>query len=278
MLPDVPAPGIKAPAVPAEQLPVIKQPGNVPPIPDPILDPPQKLPADSSTARKPNDLDLPTTPPKPIVGKAPVPQATTHKILDTNVCTIDYKLEGVVRVSAKIDFWATSDGGRTWQRLRDESNGMPPAKLVLPGDGFYGIRIRPGAGAKPPEPGEEPDCEVEVDTTKPVVKLLEPVMGTGEQFGTVALMWTATDKNLVSNSIKLFYATNPKGPWTVIVEGYKNEGLYRWAVPAGAAGPLYLRVEAMDHAGNVGQHDYPTPIELENGKQRVKVIGISSGK
>lgn len=283
LLPDVPAPGIKAPGVPVidDKFPDVKTPGMLPPLPDPILNPPMKVPpTDHMTARKPNvEREYPaTTPPKPTLDKPATPQSSTHKILDTNICTIDYKLEGVVRVSTKMDFWATNDAGRTWTRLRDENGGMPPAKLVLPSDGIYGIRIRPGGGTKSPEPGEEPDCEIEVDTTKPVVKLLQPMVGTADDTGTVLLSWTATDKNLLSNSINLYYTTRPNGPWEVIVHGYKNEGVYRWAVPTGLTGPIYVRVEAADKAGNVGTHDLATPLELENGKQRVKVIGISAGK
>jgi hypothetical protein len=283
-LPEVPSDNIKAPVIappPEEKIP-LKVPSGIPPIPDPILETPMNVvpPSDVSTVRKPNfDRDIPPiAPPKPMVDKPATSAATTHTILDTNVCTINYKLEGVVRASAKIDFWATNDSGRTWTKLRDESNGMPPAKLVLPGDGLYGIRIRPGGGAKPPEAGEEPDCEIEVDTTKPVVKMLQPTIGSGEDFGTAVLSWTATDKNLLSNSIRLMYATSPKGPWDVIVDGYKNDGLYRWAIPTGLTGPIYVRAEASDRAGNVGMHDLATPIEIETGKQRVKVIGITGGK
>ena len=43
---------------------------------------------------------------------------------------------------------------------------------------------------------------------------------------------------------------------------------------AGLTGPVYLRVEAADRAGNVGRYELPTPVALEVGKQRVKVIGV----
>jgi len=80
--------------------------------------------------------------------------------------------------------------------------------------------------------------------------------------------------NLVSNSINLYYAPKPAGPWQLIVTGYKNTGEYKWALPPGLTGPVYLRAEASDRAGNVGRYESPTPVSLEAGKQRVKVIGV----
>jgi hypothetical protein len=96
--------------------------------------------------------------------------------------------------------------------------------------------------------------------------------------GMMVIGWTASDKNLLGNSISLYYAQKPDGPWNVIVTGYKNEGLYRWALPTTLNGQVYLRVEASDKAGNVGRYDLPTPVALESGKQRVKVIGVGPGQ
>ena len=45
----------------------------------------------------------------------------------------------------------------------------------------------------------------------------------------------------------------------MIVSGYKNEGVYRWSMPTGLTGSIYLRVEATD-AGNVGRMELPSPI------------------
>ena len=95
---------------------------------------------------------------------------------------------------------------------------------------MWGIRIRPGGGIKPPEPLEDPDCVVEIDTAKPSVSLGTPTVVTDE--GTMIIGWTASDKHLLGNSINLYYSDKPEGPWEVIVSGYKNEGVYRWALPA----------------------------------------------
>jgi hypothetical protein len=115
----------------------------------------------------------------------------SHPVFNTRTCIIDYQMDGSARLTSRVDFWATADAGRTWKQIQDAAAGASPAKLTLPGDGVFGIRIRPGGGNRPPEPGEEPDCIVEIDTTSPAVNLLPPSLGTDE--GTVLLTWTAAD-------------------------------------------------------------------------------------
>lgn len=243
--------------------------GVKPPIEVP---PPPAVPPGRSTSTKPSDVPGPT---KTDRGPEPKPVVGSHPILNTRTCTVNYQLDGPTRYPNRIDFWATPDGGRTWTQVKDLNGGIPPAKLMLPGDGVFGIRIRPGGGTKPPEPMEDPDCVVEVDTAKPVVGLTVPVLADD---GVVMVGWTASDDNLLGNSINLYYAPKPAGPWEVIVTGYKNTGEYKWALPPGLTGPVYLRVEAADRAGNVGRFESPTPVALESGKQRVKVIGVGPGQ
>jgi hypothetical protein len=237
--------------------------------------PPPVIPAARNTA----SALKPTEPAAP--GKIPADLNTGdkgragHPVLNTRTCTINYMLDGGARLTNRVDFWATADAGRTWSKLHDVAGGVAPARLTLPGDGVFGIRIRPGGGSRPPEPGEDPDCIVEVDSTNPIVNLLPPSFGTDE--GALVVTWTAADTNLLSNSISLYYAMKPTGPWEVIVSGYKNEGVYRWTPPTELKGPVYLRLEAIDRAGNIGRIELPTPVALELGKQRVKVVGVGPG-
>jgi hypothetical protein len=266
-------PEAKSPAVPLEppmpRTPEVRPPVDnmkIPEIPDikPPTDlPPPVVPAsrNTSSAMKPNTVEKP---------------AGSHPVLNTRTCSINYQLDGGARLTNRIDFWATPDGGRTWSKLQDASHGVPPAKLTLPSDGVFGIRIRPGGGSKPPEPGEDPDCVVEIDTTNPAVNLLPPTFSAEDR--TMIMSWTAADTNLLSNSISIYYSLSKDGPWEVIVSGYKNEGVYRWTVPNTLTGPVYLRLEAMDRAGNVGRMELPTPVAIEVGKQRVKVIGVGPGQ
>ncbi|WP_029629738.1 hypothetical protein [Zavarzinella formosa] len=278
-IPDVPA--VLPPSVSAKEdlridLPSVTPPPSVMQTTSAMkpIDVPQ--PANIPKTEMPRDIVVPTPPPIP----EPVFEAKgppTHTILNSRTCTINYQVEGA-RGNNRIDFWATGDGGKTWIALRDDAGGLPPAKLTLPADGYYGIRIRPGAGSKPPEAGEDPDCVVEIDSTKPTVNLMQPSLGTGSDEGTMLITWTASDKNLLSNSVNLSYATKPDGPWEVIVSGYKNAGLYRWTMPSHLSGNVYVRLEVSDRAGNIGQHDLKSPVALETLKPRVKVLGVGASR
>lgn len=286
-MPDLPAvkmPETRSPAKSADELYKIPDPPSAP-VDMPAIKPPMDIAqpvvpaAGTNSALKPTEMSIPDLPPgykrmessaaKPSTGGSP-------PILNTRTCTVNYQVDGPARLSTRIDFWATPDGGKTWVPVKDSSGGGPPAKLILPGDGVWGIRIRPGGGLRPPEPLEEPDCVVEVDTVKPAVTLAPPTVAVEE--GIMVIGWTASDKNLMGNSINLYYTTKPEGPWEVIVSGYKNEGAYRWSLPTTLTGPVYLRAEASDRAGNTGRYDLPTPVALESGKQRVKVIGVGPGQ
>jgi hypothetical protein len=302
----------KAPPLLTEQPP--GEPGKLPPLPDappakevggpllelaPIARAPQSHEALPVGVPDPKDeiLRLPLAPPssiepvpdaaaspKPAERSAdkialPPPPATLApadtKLIASTRCSLEYALEGVQPAAVgKVEFWATRDHGKTWQRVPDESNGRSPAQLVLPGDGVYGIAIRSGGNRQPPAGNDTPDCWVEVDTTKPFVNLLPPTVGTGAEAGTVLILWTAHDKNLAADSVALAYATQPGGSWQPIVTGHKNEGVYRWVLPPDIGGQVYLRLEVSDRAGNVGRAELQQPVMLDTGKPRVKVLAI----
>jgi hypothetical protein len=267
-------PDVRPPAEPLRipEIPDIEPPTAVKPTTDVV---PPVVPASRNTSSM-KPADDPYAAPKSDTRVTGEKARGSHPVMNTRAVSINYALDGGARLASRIDFWATPDAGRTWTRLEDAARGVSPAKLTLPGDGVFGIRIRPGGGSRSPEPGEDPDCVVEIDTTNPDVNLMPPSLGADE--GTVMLTWTAADTNLLSNSINLYYAPKLEGPWNVIVSGYKNEGVYKWTLPAGLNGPVYLRLEAMDRAGNVGRVESTTPVALEVGKQRVKVIGVGPGQ
>ncbi len=294
-MPDVKTPDMKGPDLKFPDLPKIPNEKDLPAIPKT----PEKLPdlpggpdlklpplsggnSSSYQPKDPLDLKVPpldTKPAKrPDVAHEPDIRNETPSMLNTRTISVNYDLRGTLRVAARVDFWGTKDNGRTWVALKDEANGTSPAKLTLPEDGSWGIRIRPSGNGKSPEVGEEADCVVEVDTAKPEVHLHQPALGTGADEGTMLLTWTARDQNLLGNAIRLYYATKPDGPWEVIVNGYKNEGVYRWAMPPGLGEKVYLRLEAQDRAGNVGRTELREAFPLDSGKQRVKVISVGPAK
>ena len=108
---------------------------------------------------------------------------------------------------------------------------------------------------------EDPDCVVEVDTTKPIVSLLTPSLGDN---GVMTIGWTAADENLLSNLINLYYAPKPAGPWK-IVSGYKNTGEYPW--PPGGDDRSGLPACRSCRPRRQRRPSWPpTPVALEVGK------------
>jgi len=214
-----------------------------------------------------------TTDVKPLVTPAP----TGHNIIGTQRLTLDYVVENViVGGQPKIDFWATRDNGRTWVKVHDEAAGRIPAKLVMPGDGMFGIRVKANGNGESPRSGEAPDAWVEVDTTRPTVRMLPPTLGNGNEAGTLTIQWLAHDKNLPADSIGIYHSARPDGPWLPVATGLRNEGNYRWLLPAGIGAEIYLRIEAIDRAGNVGLAELRDPVPLPQPK--VKVLGIGPSR
>jgi hypothetical protein len=198
----------------------------------------------------------------------------THPIINTTRCTLDYAVENViVGGQPKMEFWATRDGGKNWSRVTDEAPGRSPARLLLPSDGLYGIRIKANGSGIPPQPGEAPDAWVEVDTIVPTVRLQPPTLGNGAEAGTLTISWMVHDKNLAPNSLNLYYASRREGPWTPIANGLRNDGSYRWLIPAGIGTEVYIKLEASDRAGNVGKAELQDPVPMPQPKVRVLGIG-----
>lgn len=294
-VPDVKMPDVKGTDLKLPELPSIPSANDLPPIPKA----PEKLPeipsgpdlklpslpntnSSSYPPKESTDLKLPPLESKPLkrpeIEPEPDIRNEAPSMLNTRTISVNYDLRGTVRVAARIDFWATKDNGKTWVPLKDESNGSSPARLTLPEDGAWGIRIRPGGNGKAPDIAEEADCVVEIDTIKPEVHLHQPTLGSGSEEGTLLITWTARDQNLLGNAIRLYYATKPEGPWEVVVNGYKNEGVYRWSMPPGIGDKVYLRLEAQDRAGNIGRAELREAFPLDSGKQRVKIISVGPAK
>ncbi len=156
----------------------------------------------------------------------------------------------------------------------------PPFEFELPNEGLYGftIVVRSGAGLgdQPPGPGDPPQKWVEVDTTPPLVRVLNVEVPRGPDLGKVFITWQATDKNLSPQPITLSYATAREGPWNVFASKEENTGRYTWSVPADAPAKLFIRVQATDKAGNEGSDVFAKEIVVDVSMPRGRIIGFGS--
>lgn len=214
-----------------------------------------------------------TTVPVKVETPTSVPVFATPRML------LDYRSDGSNR---PLLFWLTRDRGQTWEKLRDDNPGQSPARLVLPGEGVFGIAARTRSGgeveAKAPAAGDAVDSWVEVDSTKPTVELGGVRTAADDPTGLTTISWTATDRNLTATPIALSYSTRADGPWLPIASSLRNEGVHRWNRPAGGEA-VWVRIEATDRAGNVGEHKRkldgaPAP---EAARPKVRVLGVGPG-
>jgi hypothetical protein len=170
----------------------------------------------------------------------------------------DVKESGPSGVSS-VDLWYTHDG-RTWKEYGQPLIDKEAKHLVfdVEREGQYGITLVAksgvGLGERAPITGDRPQVWIEVDLTKPVVNVRGPLVGLGQDKSKLKIMWNASDKNLGQACIALSYAEQASAEkWTPIADKLNNTGEHIWLMPAqGVPFQFYLKVEAVDRAGNLG--------------------------
>ncbi|MSU76623.1 MAG: hypothetical protein EXS16_00870 [Gemmataceae bacterium] len=202
----------------------------------------------------------------------------------------DLKEVGPSGVSC-VELWYTLYQGRAWNKLTEypleiknpaEAQQAKRLAFDVEGEGVYGISLvaKSGVGlsSRAPQPGDRPQFWIEVDLTKPQVQLLGVHVGQGVDKGKLAVSWTARDKNLGPNPIRLSYAEDTKGPWTTFAENLANNGKYVWTMPDPLPYQFYVRVEAPDRASNIGEAITPDKIrvDLSQPKAMIREIEPSS--
>jgi hypothetical protein len=179
-----------------------------------------------------------------------------------------------------VELWYTQDlAGRSWQKYREESgNPQPPFTVEVQGEGLYGftlvVRSGVGLGERPPQVGDQPQVWVEVDLTKPSVRLGAVDVGRGADSGRLTINWTATDKNLGKQPITLSYAAQAGGPWTPIVANLENTGRYVWQMPQDVPYRFLVRAEAVDRAGNVGADESAKPVIVDLIQPKAVILNV----
>jgi len=202
-----------------------------------------------------------------------------RQILNTPQVSIDYRIDQVGPSGVgKVDVYLTADQGQNWKKVKEDMDRRTPVEVELPGEGVFGLKIvitnGNGFGGAPPVRGEQPTCWVEVDSTSPYV-VLQPITPI-TQNGHLEIRWTATDANLTTDPVSLYFRTRPEGPWQAIVRNLENKGTYRWAFPRDMGGQFWVKTEVVDQAGNIARSETPTPIVLDMSEPRASVLGITS--
>jgi hypothetical protein len=224
--------------------------------------------------------DKTTVAPGPITGglSTPSPAApaaarvpeSAIRLVNSKRIALNYEIKdkGPSGISS-IELWYTQDPAcRSWQKYREEDGKSPPPFIVdVEGEGLYGftlvVRSGVGLGERPPQVGDKPQMWVEVDLTKPMVKLGAVDVGRGTDSGRLTIQWTATDKNLGPQPITISYAKDSSGPWKPIATNVENNGRFVWQMPADVPYQFIVRLEAADKAGNIGADETAKPVIVD---------------
>ncbi len=248
--------------------------------PKPEAKPETKAPSKGVTVTAPTKADLTS-------GKAVSADHTKGgkgapplmRMVNSKRITLNFKVDDVGPSGLSgVELWYTQDC-KDWKK-----HDAPPQAhsyvIEVDEEGMYGFTLLAksglGLGKEPPAPGDLPQVWVMVDLSKPVVALGEITPNVNGKTGSVAIRWKATDKNLGSTPVGLYYAEKDSGPWLPIATNLENTGRYVWQVPASAPASFFLRVDATDLAGNMGRAQTAKPVLLDTSRPTVSILDVES--
>lgn len=195
--------------------------------------------------------------------------------------TLPYELESISRQGIdRAELWCTKDRGASWKYWDSDQDRQSPFDVATAGEGLYGFRIvvvdGNGLAQDRPQDGDEADLYVFVDTQPPTARITAARYGDRDDVGKLLIEYRCEDElnNLAPRPITLKFAESPEGPWTTIATGLHNDGFYAWAADPQLPRRVYLRVEAVDQAGNVGGETLDQPIALQGLAPRGRIRGF----
>lgn len=93
-----------------------------------------------------------------------------------------------------------------------------------------------------------------LDTAAPQISILAPTGGEQWYIGdSNDILWEATDTNLSSDSIYLWYSLNGGSNYLSLAEAISNSGSYAWQMPDTQSYYAKLKIQATDDFGNVAE-------------------------
>ncbi len=239
---------------------------------------------------QPNQPSLNGNPTQPI-GLPQLPRLGAPKTTDahktgieplhsnTRAFSLDYRIENDPGAPiTEVELWGTVDQGRTWEAWGLDPDRTSPFDIEVESDGLFGFRMvivgANGLASNRPRSGDDADAWIQVDTTKPLARISSALYGKGQDAGSLIIEYTVNDDFLPERPISLFYSETPNGPWESISRGIRNQGRYIWPSNPNLPPKIYLRIEAIDLAGNVTSSVLDLPIDVEGIAPRGRIQGF----
>jgi hypothetical protein len=125
-----------------------------------------------------------------------------------------------------------------------------------------------------PRNGDNADAWIQVDTEQPTARLVSALYGKGVEANSLVIEYSAQDDFFGDRPITLSYSEIPAGPWTTISHGLRNTGRFVWPTDPTLPRRVYLKLEAHDEAGNIGEHRLDVPVDIEGLAPRGRIQGF----
>jgi len=192
---------------------------------------------------------------------------------------VDYDLQAHAAVGvATVELWGTLDQGATWEKWGEDPDKKSPMEISVLEEGLFGFRMvvvgGHGLATRRPAPGDSADVWIQVDTTRPTVRFLAAQFGTGDETGALVLRYQAEDEYLADRPIKILMGPTAEGPWvTVSAEQPVRDSFLLRGDPS-MPPSVFLRIEAVDRAGNIGGHTLDAPVDLEGLVPQGRIQGV----
>ncbi|MEZ6135966.1 MAG: hypothetical protein R3C53_13775 [Pirellulaceae bacterium] len=193
--------------------------------------------------------------------------------------SLDYSVEALGGTAlADVELWGTEDGGRTWNMWGSDPDRQTPFDVQVGNDGLFGFRMvivgANGVVSNRPKDGDSSDVWINIDTETPTAKITRAVYGEGPEDGLLVIDYTCNDSHLVDRPITLSFSERLDGPWTTIATGLKDTGIYLWKADPNLPDRIYLKLEVVDKAGNIGAHRLDLPIDIRGLAPRGRIQGF----
>jgi hypothetical protein len=198
---------------------------------------------------------------------------------NTKTFSLDYRVDNDPGAPIRdVELWGTTDQGQTWSVWGSDPDRRTPFDIEVETDGLFGFRMviigANGLASNRPRNGDNADAWIHVDTDTPYVKLTSALYGTGSEAGSLIIEYQAKDDYFGDRPISLFFGETPEGPWQVISRGIRNQGRFAWPADPNLPPTIYLKMEAMDSAGNAATSILDLPVNVEGIAPRGRIQGF----
>lgn len=206
------------------------------------------------------------------------PEIPTEEAFQCNTRTfsLDYSVESLGGSTlSDVELWGTEDGGVHWQMWGKDPDRVSPFDVKVGNDGKFGFRMvvvgANGVVSNRPKAGDSADVWLHIDTSKPTSQITRAVYGTGVTEGKLVIDYRASDDNLAQQPVSILYRTNLTEQWKTIEQGLNASDTYVWQPPVNLPDKVYLKLKAIDRAGNIGEYELDEPIDIKGLAPRGRI-------